>query len=198
LVPVDVPPLPAPTESAIIPPFNPPTTSSKETLSQGPPTPPRSRAPSPLFPADDEIEALRPHRARNASASASRRSTPSRTSNEELRKERVEPTRRTSGYTLATKNSADDKSIKSDKSERSERSSSSRYTCESRSAAIKGLYPNSPLAGAPISSSPPKEGMQRRKSLRRTERTILSGGTWDTTTVSVESENPRADPPPNP
>jgi serine/arginine repetitive matrix protein 2 len=155
----------------------------RRSSSENPPTPPRSRAPSPLFAAEDEIEALRPHRAQVPAAS--RRSTSTRDSNEELGKEkadRAETTRRTSGYSLSSKSSMDDRSEKTDRTERTEktdrteRSSNSKYTCESRSAAIKGLYPNSPLAGV-LPPSPPV----RTNSLRKKKsRTTLSGGTWDT------------------
>ena len=198
------PPLPAPSESAIIPPsllplartyspnYNP------KTNDASPPTPPRSRAPSPLFAAEDEIEALRVHRSRLPSTSSSRRSTPAKASNEELRKgDRPETTRRTSGYSLGSSKPSLDASIKSEKTDRTERSTSSRYTCESRSAAIKALYPNSPLAGVP----PPPSTPVRRTSLRREGRR-LSGtptmGTWDTTTgmgaTEMESGMANADP----
>lgn len=92
-----------------------------------------------------------------------------------------------------------------DTSERpSLRSRDSRYSCESRSAAIKGLYPNSPLAGAGTTISPPiisranSSGTHGGHSLRRKDRMSVShghsysgsvAGTWDTnssyaTTVS--------------
>jgi hypothetical protein len=192
------PPLPAPTESAIIPPFLPPlvpaeepTRGSSDKDSEGqpcePPTPPHSRAatpPSPLFAAVDEIEALRPHRSRKPSVS--RRSTPSKNSNEELRKEKPDTARRTSGYALSGKSSLDEASMKTDKTEKSERSSSSRYSCESRSAAIKALYPNGPLAGAPPAPV-------RTNSLRsQKNRTVVSSGTWDTDTTSPSQRSNEA------
>lgn len=58
--------------------------------------------------------------------------------------------------------------------------------CESRSAAIKGLYPNSPLAG----QSP---NLSRSNSLRSQRRRTVDGetmvipGTWDTNSQSATS-----------
>lgn len=169
--PEAVPPLPAPTESAIIPPFLPPSTAP----SRGLPTPPRSRAAtpprpvSPLFAALDEIDALSSHRSR--ATSASRRSARVRTSDEDLRKDRPDTTRRTSGYSLSNRSS-------SQATDWTARTSNSRYMCESRSAAIKGLYPNSPLAGASGSGNLSRTNSLRRKEKR--ESGVGEAGTWDT------------------
>ncbi|KAJ4288193.1 hypothetical protein N0V90_012210 [Kalmusia sp. IMI 367209] len=189
------PPPPAPTESAIIPPFDP----SASNL----PTPPHSRAVtpsrpvSPLFAAIDEIDALSSHRSRRTSSS--RRSARSRPSDEELHastkdapkdpsskstpqdkdkdKERPDTARRTSGYSLSTRSSRETASDRTESTERPSTGRSSRYLCESRSAAIKGLYPNSPLAG----QSPQ---LSRTSSLRSQKRKSVEAGTWDTTTAT--------------
>ncbi|KAF2679381.1 hypothetical protein K458DRAFT_408233 [Lentithecium fluviatile CBS 122367] len=179
----EAPPLPAPTESAIIPPFNP------EASQQDLPTPPQSRAQtpsrpiSPLFAALDEIDALSSHRSRNPSSS--RRSARTRTSDEELHrnaKDRPDTARRTSGYSLSTRSSdqASQRTERTDRTERTERSSNSRYMCESRSAAIKALYPNSPLAG----NSP---SLSRTNSLRSRRRESADVGTWDMSTPGLTS-----------
>ncbi|KAF2278193.1 uncharacterized protein EI97DRAFT_431460 [Westerdykella ornata] len=184
---------PSPRESAIIPPFHAPSAASTKSSSHTLPTPPRSRAPSPLFPAEDEIEALTRHRSRNQSATApSRRSgSAPKTSNEELKKE---TTKRTSGYALSTSKSTtvstDDKSHRPcscdrSLSEQSMRSSNSRYMCESRSAAIKGLYPNSPLAGGSVccshnSLAGSNSSMPRARSLRRRSERLTERGSWET------------------
>lgn len=202
------PPLPAPTESAIIPPFDP----SASTL----PTPPHSPAPtpadrpvSPLFAAIDEIDALSSHRSRRTSSS--RRSARSKPSQEELQpddsisvkktrsksrhkhddkdEDRPDTTRRTSGYTLSNRSSGDTMSLRSDKTNTTERPGSGRnsfYMCESRSAAIKGLYPNSPLAG----QSPQLSRTNSLKSRRKSGSANGDGavGTWDTTTAGPATE----------
>ncbi|KAF2270656.1 hypothetical protein CC78DRAFT_138211 [Lojkania enalia] len=185
------PPLPAPTESAILPPTFPiPGSSSTQPQSRkdvqnatpeaSPPTPPRSREPtptprpvSPLFAAEDEIEGLKTHS--NRKTSLSRRSTPSKSSSEELRKDKGEHiSRRTSGYTISNKSSMDGGS---------QRSSSSRYTCESRSAAIKGLYPNSPMAGQPI----------ERHTLRSQKHRSIEGASIDFSTVTASTNEANMD-----
>lgn len=199
---------PAPTESAIIPPFNP----SATTL----PTPPHSRAPtpadrsvSPLFAAIDEIDALSSHRSRRTSSS--RRSARSKPSQEELGpddsisvkkvrsksrhkhedkdEDRPDTSRRASGHTLNNKSSGDTVSLRSDKNNNTERPSSGRnsfYMCESRSAAIKGLYPNSPLAGQSPQLSRANSLKSRRKSGSANEDGAV--GTWDTTTAGPATE----------
>jgi hypothetical protein len=43
-------------------------------------------------------------------------------------------------------------SIRTERTDRSGLSSNSRYMCEHKSAAIKGLYPNSPPVGLPVVS----------------------------------------------
>lgn len=188
------PPL-ASTESAIIPPFNP----SASDL----PAPPHSRTPtpadgpvSPLFAALDEIDALSSHRSRRTSSS--RRSARSKPSQEELnpddsislkktrsksrhkhddkeedRPDSAHSARRTSGYTLSSRTSGE--------TERPGSGRNSFYMCESRSAAIKGLYPNSPLAGQSPQLSRTNSLKSRRKSGSIHEE---AAGTWDATTAA--------------
>ncbi|KAF1830208.1 hypothetical protein BDW02DRAFT_112531 [Decorospora gaudefroyi] len=148
-------------ESAILPPtFS--RTTTQETV-QEPNTPPDSRAVSPLFEAIDEIESLQPHRTRTSSTSHKRRrSTHTRRSAEHTVEDelpevnpRTETVRRTSGYassirpTKTIDSERTDKSARTEKSDRSDKTErdKSRYVYESRSAAIKALYPNTPLSG---------------------------------------------------
>lgn len=191
---------PTPTESAVLPTTF-PEPSPPETGSRDLPTPPHSRAGtpterpiSPLFEAIDEIEALQSHRSRQPSTSHSRRkSTHSRRSNEELpdidpKTARPETTRRTSGYALSMKShktTDTERTDKTSKTDRTERDPKSRYMCESRSAAVKGLYPNSPLAGqnhsgsSKNSVSSSKKRDRDSKDLKR-KSSIPDNGTWDT------------------
>jgi hypothetical protein len=137
--------------------------------------------------------------------------------------ERQQTSRRTSGYALSTKSAKTvdsersektDRSEKSEKTERtdkSDRDPKSRYMCESRSAAVKALYPNSPMAQSSggstkgsVSSSKKKDrdskefkdrdskDMKDRESkeLRR-ERSIPDNGTWDTSS-NLTSEVPNS------
>jgi hypothetical protein len=157
-----------------------------------------------MFEAIDEIESLQSHRSRQPSKSMSRRrSTHSRRSKDEMPEvnpitDGPDPNRRTSGYALSTRSTktADserteksEKSEKSERTEKSERDPKSRYMCESRSAAVKALYPNSPLAGQSssgstknsVSSSKKKD--RNSKELKRTK-SIPDNGTWDTTSYA--------------
>jgi len=204
------PPLPAPTESAIIPPFDP--SASNLQSRPGSRSENHARPVSPLFAAIDEIDALSSHRSRNTSTS--RRSTRSKPSDEELKddastkdkdkdKEKdKDSSRRVSGYSLGTSRSADSGSPRADGADRPERpgsgSRNSRYLCESRSAAIKGLYPNSPLAGSPNISRTNSLRSQKRKSEGAEGMTAVGTtvtatdvrGTWDTDsneTMSIEA-----------
>ncbi|KAF2707487.1 hypothetical protein K504DRAFT_503726 [Pleomassaria siparia CBS 279.74] len=142
---------------------------------------PTSRAaspPSPLYAAIDEIDSFTTHRSRNPPAAISRRSTLLKTSDEELLKEAI---RRSSGYPISNRSSMDG-STRTDRTDRTEtsRNTNSRYMCDSRSAAIKGLYPNSPRAGTPVVS--------RTNSMRSQGRRSVGDGpaTWDTSYVSVD------------
>jgi hypothetical protein len=64
-------------------------------------------------------------------------------------------------------------------------SSNSRYMCESRSAAIKGLYPNSPMAGTPVLSRTNSLRSSGKRSVAdKTESGTGTNGTWDTSTAS--------------
>jgi hypothetical protein len=108
--------------------------------------------------------------------------------------------RRTSGHSLSTR-SSDQGSLrteKTDRTERTERSSNSRYLCESRSAAIKGLYPGSPLAGMSPNLSRTNSFRSQKKSTKvegaKAEGTAVASdttqGTWDTGTPSAAEPNP--------
>ncbi|KAH8733057.1 hypothetical protein GQ44DRAFT_734949 [Phaeosphaeriaceae sp. PMI808] len=193
---------PSPSESAIIP-TSFPEPSPNEGKSRDPPTPPLSRSGSPterplspLFEAIDEIEALQNHRSRQSSSSllSRRRSTHSRRSKDEMPEvspttDRPETSRRTSGYALSTRSTKTVDSERTDRSDKSGRDPKSRYMCESRSAAVKALYPNSPLATTngsvkdtsstkgSVSSS--KKRDRDSKELKR-EKSFLDNGTWDT------------------
>ncbi|KAH3945752.1 hypothetical protein HBI56_095040 [Parastagonospora nodorum] len=209
-------------ESAILPDsFPEPSPSDK------PPTPPHSRSGtpeerpiSPLFEAVDEIESLHSHQSRPSSKSLSRRrSTHSRRSKEskdlkdempnvEPATDRHETSRRTSGYALSTKSAKTvdsertdrtSRSEKTNKTDKSERDAKSRYMCESRSAAIKALYPDSPLAGqsgsgstkGSVSSSKKKDRdskeLKHKKSIAD-HTTFISENTWDTTSEVTHNE----------
>jgi hypothetical protein len=207
-------------ESAILP-----ATFPEPSPSDKPPTPPHSRSGSPterpispLFEAIDEIESLQSHRIRPSSKSLSRRrSTHSRKSKESNEMPDVEPAteqttrRRTSGYALSTKSaktvdsertdrsSRTEKSEKTERTEKSERDPKSRYMCESRSAAVKALYPNSPMAMQNSSSSSKGSGSGSVSSSKKKDRdskelkreksfadntTFVSENTWDTTSIA--------------
>jgi serine/arginine repetitive matrix protein 2 len=207
---------PTPAESAILP-TSFPEPSPSEGKSREPPTPPHSRSGtpterpiSPLFEAVDEIEALQSHRSRQSSKSLSRRrSTHSRRSKEEIPE--INPTtdtnRRTSGYAISTRSAktADsertdrtertEKTDKTDRTDKSERDPKSRYMCESRSAAVKALYPNSPMAGQSSGSSSKNSVSSSKKKDRdsrelKRERSIPDNGTWDTSSnLTSEATN---------
>jgi hypothetical protein len=178
-------------------------------------TTPTEQPMSPLFEAIDEIESLQSHRSRQTSMSR-RRSTHSRKSREikDLRdmknpkeelpdidpKTERDTTRRTSGYALSTRTSKTvdsertdrtdktEKTNKTDKTDKTERDPKSRYLCESRSAAIKALYPNSPLTGqgAPSSSrnsAPSSKKKDRDSRELKREKSIPDNGTWDTSST---------------
>ncbi|KAH6638334.1 hypothetical protein C7974DRAFT_451670, partial [Boeremia exigua] len=141
-------------------------------LEHEPPTPPHSRSStpprpaSPLYEAMDEIESLQNHRAHPSLRH--RRSTRTRQTEDELPdiNPRPETLRRTSGYALSSR------TLKSERSERTERTGKSertekpdlktRYLCESRSAGVKALYPNSPMSSQ--SGKAFKEAMQAKRS----------------------------------
>lgn len=175
--------------------------------SRDPPTPPLSptkRPPSPLFEAIDEIEALQSHRSRPpTSTSARRRSTHTkRPSVDELPdiNPRSETVRRTSGYALSTRST---KTTSTDHSEKTEKPrDKSKYTCDSRSAAVRALYPNGPMAVGNSSSSKGGTSVKSEKRRSHTEsrtsresrelrrersRSIPDNGTWDTTSMSRAS-----------
>ncbi|KAF2035701.1 hypothetical protein EK21DRAFT_53562, partial [Setomelanomma holmii] len=181
-----------PAESAVLPP---PSDGKNQDL----PTPPHSRSGtpterpvSPLFEAIDEIEALQTHRSRQPSKSLSRRrSTHSRRSKEDMPEvnpttDRPDTTRRTSGYALSTRSAKTVDTERTDRTERTdktERDPKSRYMCESRSAAVKALYPNSPLAtqnGTASSRNSVSSGKKRDSKELKRERSIPDNGTWDT------------------
>jgi hypothetical protein len=178
-------------------------------------TTPTERPVSPLFEAIDEIESLQSHRSRHPSMSR-RRSTHSRKSREikdikDMKNSKdelpdIDPkterdtTRRTSGYALSTRTSKTvdsertdrtdktDKTNKTDKTDKTERDPKSRFHCESRSAAIKALYPNSPLTGqgAPSSSrnsAPSSKKKDRDSRELKREKSIPDNGTWDTSST---------------
>ncbi|CAO2656774.1 Nn.00g055770.m01.CDS01 [Neocucurbitaria sp. VM-36] len=211
---------PAPTESAILP-VSYSATTVQEGGSRDLPTPPHSRSGtptrpvSPLFEAIDEIDALQSHRSRNSSASLSRRrSTHTRRTSERAAEDdlpeinsRPETVRRTSGYALSTRTSKTTESDRTERTDRTDRSDKtdrdpkSRYMCESRSAAIKALYPNSPLAGqsannssrSSVKSEKKKDRDSTRDSTRdskelKREKSVPDNGTWDTNSQSRTSE----------
>ncbi|PSN63099.1 hypothetical protein BS50DRAFT_591302 [Corynespora cassiicola Philippines] len=183
-------PQPSPIESAILP-------QEPPLRDEGPPTPPLSRdaspprSASPLFEVIDEIDALSSHRSRKQSVSRPR-STRSKTSIDETPKDRSDrgehTLRRTSGYTLHSRHSMEG----SQRSEGTHKSTNSRYKCESRSAAIKGLYPNSPLAGQ--SAEPPRKeslsssSKHKRKSFSEVSKPFSDSGTWDTNSSMTSLE----------
>lgn len=207
------------------------------------PTPPHSRSSSPsrtmspFLEAIDEIDDLSSHRSsRPTTASSRRRSTHTRRS-VDIGKDSefsdmipvadgMETKRRSSSYAIShrtTKSVDTDRTEKTSKSERTEKSSKSgrnpksHYLCESRSAAVKALYPDGPLAGrsADGSSKGSVKSEKRRdrdsrdltrdstrdstrdpRELRRaksTSFTISDNGTWDTNSQSRMSED--ANPP---
>ncbi|KAF3001452.1 hypothetical protein E8E13_008158 [Curvularia kusanoi] len=143
-------PEPTPADSETLPVF----------LEQEPPTPPRSpsgtppQPASPLFEALDEIESLQSHRSQPTLRR--RRSTRTRHTEEEELPDitpRPETLRRTSGYALSNRTLRSERSERTErtgKSERTERTEKpdlkTRYMCESRSAGVKALYPNSPMS----------------------------------------------------
>jgi serine/arginine repetitive matrix protein 2 len=215
-----------PAESAIIPhSFSDSTV--QESGSKDLPTPPHSpsgtskRPVSPLFEATDEIEASQSHRSRPSTSLSRRRSTHSKRPTEEELPEvnpRPETIRRTSGYALSTRTSKtvdsersertekSDRTERTEKSEKSGRDPKSKYMCESRSAAVKALYPNSPMAtpngslkGSSVKSEKKKDRDSRdstrdstkdshrgSKELKR-EKSIPDNGTWDTNSMSRAS-----------
>ncbi|KAI8940088.1 hypothetical protein NX059_003806 [Plenodomus lindquistii] len=212
------------------------------------PTPPHSRCSSPertmspLFEAVDEIDELQSVRSsRPTTASSRRRSTHTRrsvdiTKDSELPDitpvgEGMEAKRRSSTYALShrsTKSGDSDRTEKTSKSERTEKSSKSgrnaksHYLCESRSAAVKALYPDGPLAGRSADGSSKGGSVKNEKKRDRDSRdstkestrdsardsvrdlrelrsqistafTISDNGTWDTNSQSRMSEE--ANPP---
>ncbi|KAL5121400.1 hypothetical protein ACEQ8H_000868 [Pleosporales sp. CAS-2024a] len=211
-------------ESAVLP-----ATFPEPSPSDKPPTPPHSRSGtpeerpvSPLFEAIDEIESLQSHQIRPSSKSLSRRrSTHSRRSKDSKDSKdempEVEPTierpdtgRRTSGYALSIKSAKTvdsertdrtSRSEKTNKTDKSDRDPKSRYMCESRSAAIKALYPDSPLAGqsssgsikGSVSSSKKKDRdskeLKQKKGIADNA-TFVSENTWDTTSEFPATEAP--------
>lgn len=146
------PPEPTPADSETLPVF----------LEHEPPTPPRSphsrastpeRPASPLFEAVDEIESLQSHRIQPSLRR--RRSTRTRNAEDELPDitPRQETLRRTSGYALSNRTLRSERSERTERSGKSERTErtekldlKTRYMCESRSAGVKALYPNSPMS----------------------------------------------------
>ncbi|KAJ4382661.1 hypothetical protein N0V86_001883 [Didymella sp. IMI 355093] len=145
-------PEPTPADSETLPVF----------LEHEPPTPPRSphsrsstppRPASPLFEAVDEIESLQSHRIQPSLRR--RRSTRTRNTEDELPDitPRPETLRRTSGYALSNRTLRSERSERTERSGKSERTErtekpdlKTRYMCESRSAGVKALYPNSPMS----------------------------------------------------
>lgn len=224
-------PLATPTDSATLPASYSQST-IQETSSRDPPTPPHSRSGtptrpiSPLFEAIDEIDALQSHRSsRPTTASSRRRSTHTRRSvdisnDNELPEVTpvveggAETKRRTSGYALSTRTgkSGDTersertgKSERTDKSDKGERDPKSRYLCESRSAAIKALYPDSPMAGGSSKGSVKSEKKKKDRDSRdstkdstrdsnrdsrelKREKSIADNGTWDTNSICTSNE----------
>ncbi len=159
---------------------------------------PLSHPASPLFEAVDEIDAIQSHRTRNTSATHSRRrSSHIRPPLDFLEHDlpevnpRSETVRRTSGYALGIRPYRMPDSERTDHGERAERPAKpteaertererterertererkSRYLCESRSAAVKGLYSDTPSAGQPLTGSskiPVKSGEKKERDSR--------------------------------
>ncbi|KAJ4343228.1 hypothetical protein N0V87_000450 [Didymella glomerata] len=145
-------PEPTPADSETLPVF----------LEHEPPTPPHSphsrsstpeRPASPLFEAIDEIESLQSHRIQPSLRR--RRSTRTRNTEDELPDitPRPDTLRRTSGYALSNRTLRSERSERTERSGKSERTErtekpdlKTRYMCESRSAGVKALYPNSPMS----------------------------------------------------
>ncbi|CBX95495.1 predicted protein [Plenodomus lingam JN3] len=235
-------PEPSPMESAVLPESYSESTFDAQSTLDGPdtwelPTPPESRSSSPertispLLEAVDEIDDLQSRRSsRPTTASSRRRSTLTRRSVDigkdgelpDINPEGSEIKRRGSTYTpshRSTKSGDTDRTERTSKSEKSSKSGrpKSHYLCESRSAAVKALYPDGPLAGrsADVASKGSVKSEKRRdrdsrdsakestrdstrdtKELRRekSESFILSdNGTWDTNSQSRVSEE--ANPP---
>lgn len=229
-------------ESAVLPESYSESTFDAQSTLDGPdtwelPTPPESRSSSPertispLLEAVDEIDDLQSRRSsRPTTASSRRRSTLTRRSVDigkdgelpDINPEGSEIKRRGSTYTpshRSTKSGDTDRTERTSKSEKSSKSGrpKSHYLCESRSAAVKALYPDGPLAGrsADVASKGSVKSEKRRdrdsrdsakestrdstrdtKELRRekSESFILSdNGTWDTNSQSRVSEE--ANPP---
>lgn len=180
-----------------------------------PPTPPHScsstptRPASPLFEAAEEIETVQPPRRRPSMASRRRSSHMRHRSEDEIPSvvplsEQFENKRRSTISNRTSRTTESERSERTDKSDRTERLDKARYMYESRSAAMKALYPNSPVPGQSdkssrdsIRSSKKKDRdsreLKREKSapsaptnvsdmfeLRR-QRSIPDNGTWDTT-----------------
>ncbi|KAJ4990236.1 hypothetical protein SVAN01_04327 [Stagonosporopsis vannaccii] len=158
-------PEPTPQDSETLPVF----------LEQEPPTPPHSRSSTPprpatpLFEAMDEIESLQSHRIQ--SSLRRRRSTRTRNTEDELPDitPRPETLRRTSGYALSSRTLRSERTEKSERSGKSDRTDrtekpdlKTRYMCESRSAGVKALYPNSPMSMQ--NGKAFKEAMQAKRS----------------------------------
>jgi serine/arginine repetitive matrix protein 2 len=219
-------------ESAILPPsFS--RTTTQDTV-QEPESPPDSHGVSPLFEAIDEIESLHPTRTRTSSTSHKRRrSTATRRSDEYAIEDenpdvvpRTQPVRRTSTYapsirsnktTDTERTERTEKSSRTEKSDRSDKTDreKTRYLYESRSAAIKALYPNSPMAGQSTngsskasirsekmekkkdrsskestkdsSSRDSRESKRESRELTR-EKSIPDNGTWDTNSTMTSED----------
>jgi hypothetical protein len=145
-------------------------------LEQEPPTPPHSRSStppqpaSPLFEAIDEIESLQSHRSHPALRR--RRSTRTRPAEEDELPDitpRPDTLRRTSGYALSNRTLRSERSERTERTGKSERTDrtekpdlKTRYMCESRSAGVKALYPNSPMSMQ--NGKAFKEAMQAKRS----------------------------------
>jgi len=192
------------TESAILPPsFS--RTTTQETVQDadarsgsGPPTP--TDAVTEVFDAIDDIESLLPQRTPTTPISHSRRrSTHTRRfvehPTEDDLPERPDSVRRKSyAASVRTHKSADtertDKSDRTSRTEKSDRSDKTerdkaRYLWESRGAAMKALYPNSPFAGQSTNGSTKNSAKSERseRSERRKDRS--------NTTSSRESRESR-------
>lgn len=222
----------APDESGVLPHF--PDSFPDEGKSRDPPTPPHSRSVtptegpmSPLFEAIDEIEALETHRSRKPSTSISRRKSTHKRRSKDMKEElpevtptieRSDTSRRTSGYALSTRSAKTvdtertdrsertDKTGRTEKTDKTDRDAKARILCESRSAAVKALYPNSPMAGqstngsskGSVSSSKKKDRdskeLKRQKSITDNS-TFISSGTWDTSSSRTsEATEPQLSP----
>lgn len=202
-------PQPVPKESGVFPHFSEP--SPNDGNNRDLPTPPHSRSDtpteqpiSPLFEAIDEIEALQPHRSRQSSTSMSRRKSTHKRRSKELKDELPEVTpmsemldtsRRTSGYALSTRSvktvdtertDRTDRTERTDKTDKTERDPKSRYVCESRSAAVKALYPNmGTSSNSKSSGSSSKKKDRDSKELKRemTQSSFVDNDTWATSSV---------------